>query len=72
MHVKVLSLALVAAIIALPVPASQLLAGSSPAHSQARIVPGTDNLHLLLADPFMAGEFALRPVRSAFEAEPGF
>ncbi|MCW5954606.1 MAG: hypothetical protein KIT69_20330 [Propionibacteriaceae bacterium] len=53
MRVKVLSLALLAVIMALPAPASQLLAGTFSAPSPAvRIVPGDANLALLLQDPF--------------------
>lgn len=56
MRVKVLILALVAAIVALPVPASQLLSGPSSASApgpHAIVVPGTGNLGLLLQDPFL-------------------
>ena len=54
MRVKGLSLALLAAIVALPVPASQLLSGSFSAPSPvARIVPGDANLRFLLQDPFL-------------------
>ena len=54
MRVKVLSLALLAAIVALPVPASQLLAGTFSAPSPAaRIVQGHENLRFLLQDPFL-------------------
>jgi hypothetical protein len=54
MHVKVLSLALLAAIVALPVPASLALSGSFSAPSPvARIVPGDQNLRFLLQDPFL-------------------
>jgi hypothetical protein len=53
MRVKVLSLALLAAIVALPVPASQGLAGTFSAPiSPATIAPGTGNLGVLLEDPF--------------------
>ena len=75
MRAKVLSLALIASIFALPVPASQLLAGTFSAPSPvARVVPGDHNLRLLLQDPFLidqmsyavpatlpAGEISLQP-----------
>ena len=49
MRVKVLSLALLAAIVALPVPASQLLAGSCSAPTPgAKVVPGPENLPFLI------------------------
>jgi hypothetical protein len=54
MRVKVLSLALLAAIVALPVPASLALSGSFSAPSPvAHIVPGDQNLRFLLQDPFL-------------------
>ena len=52
MRVRVLSLALLAVIVALPVPASQVLVGSFSAPSPAKIVPGNENLRFLLQDPF--------------------
>lgn len=59
MRVKVLSLALLAAIVALPVPASQLLDGSFSAPSPvAKVVPGHTNLRILLQDPHLVGEFS--------------
>ena len=59
MRVKVLSLALLAAIVALPVPASQLLAGTFSAPPQAaRIVPGHENLQFLLQDPFLIDQMS--------------
>ena len=57
MRVKVLSLALIASIFALPVPASQFLAGTFSAPSPvAQIVPGDANLAFLLRDPFLMDE----------------
>jgi hypothetical protein len=53
---KVLSIALAAAIVALPLPASQLLAaGASPAPAsvEAEIVASDPDFSLLLADPFL-------------------
>ena len=59
MRVKVLSLALLAAIVALPVPASQLLAGTFSAPSpEARTVPGHENLRFLLQDPFLIDQMS--------------
>jgi hypothetical protein len=58
MRVKVLSLALLAAIVALPVPASQMLAGTFSAPSPALVVPGDANLRFLLQDPFLIDELS--------------
>ena len=64
MRVRVLILALVASIFALPVPASQFLAGTFSAPSPvAQVVPGDANFGFLLADPFLMDEMiALQPV----------
>jgi hypothetical protein len=71
MRVKVLSLALLAAIIALPVPASQLLAGTFPAATPvAQIVPGDANLSLLLQDPFLIDQMSYAKPASFLELEP--
>ena len=57
MRVKVLILALVASIFALPVPASQFLAGTFSAPSPvAKVQPGDADLAFLLADPFLMDE----------------
>lgn len=59
MRVKVLSLAVLAAIVALPVPASQLLGGTFSAPAPvARIVPGDANLRFLLQDPFLIDQMS--------------
>ncbi len=72
MRVKVLSLALVAAIIALPVPASQLLAGTFSAPSPgATVVPGNQNLGLLLLDPFLIDQMSFAHPASFTEVETG-
>jgi uncharacterized membrane protein len=65
MRVKVLILALLAVIIALPFPASQLLAGpfSAPAHISLVEAPGA--LGTLLEDPFLADHLSFVPARSA-------
>jgi hypothetical protein len=65
MRIKVLSLALLAALIALPVPASQWLTGtpSAPA-SAATIEPGNGSLALLLEDPFLVDRMSFSPPRS--------
>lgn len=68
MRVKVLSLAVLVSIIALPVPASQMLAGTFSAPSAvARVVPGDANLSFLLRDPFLIDEMSL--VRPASHLE---
>jgi hypothetical protein len=59
MRVKVLSLALLAAVVALPVPASLALTGSFSAPSPvARIVEGHENLRFLLLDPFLIDQMS--------------
>ena len=66
MRVKVLSLALLAAIVALPVPASQLLAGSFSAPSPAKVLPGNENLRFLLQDPFLIDQMSYERPTSLF------
>ena len=65
MNAKVLTLALVAAIIALPVPASQLLAGTfSASPSRSAAAPEARDLGLLLQDPFLIDQMSYSvPVR---------
>ena len=59
MNAKVLTLALVVAIIALPVPASQLLNGTFSAPTPASAAaPGAQNLGLLLQDPFLIDQLS--------------
>ncbi|MBI4921750.1 MAG: hypothetical protein HY834_08370 [Devosia nanyangense] len=72
MSAKVLSIALVAAIIALPVPASQLLAGafSAPAPLVA-VAPGTGNLRMLIEDPFLIDRLSYSAPASFLELETG-
>lgn len=59
MRVKVLILALMAVLVALPVPASQLLAGtfSAPTHSTAPDAA----LATLIADPFLIDRLSFTP-----------
>jgi hypothetical protein len=69
MNAKVLTLALVAAIIALPVPASQLLAGTSSApstHASPAAVPSAD-FALLLEDPFLIDRMSYSAPKSFLE-----
>lgn len=63
MHAKILTFALLAAIMVLPVPASQLRAGTfSPSRSAA--APGANDLRLLLQDPFLIDQMRYSaPVR---------
>ena len=72
MSAKVLSIALAAAIIALPVPASQLLAGAffAPA-SVAAVEPGTSNLRTLIEDPFLIDRLSYSAPASFLELETG-
>ena len=71
MRANVLSLALVAAIITLPVPASQLLAGtfSAPTH-RAGDVADSAGLAVLLQDPFLIDQLSITPVRTVLDTEP--
>ena len=72
MRAKVLSLALVAAIIALPVPASQLLAGTLPASTlTSAAAPETDSLGLLLQDPFLIDQMSYAPPASFLDTATG-
>jgi hypothetical protein len=67
MRVKALiSLAIVATIVALPVPASQLLAGSFSAPSPAKVLPGNENLRFLLQDPFLIDQMSYERPTSLF------
>lgn len=72
MSAKVLSLALVAAIIALPVPASQLLVGafSAPAAVVA-VQPGGEDLRTLIEDPFLIDRLSYAAPASFLELETG-
>jgi hypothetical protein len=69
MRVRVLSLALLAALIALPVPASQFLAGrfSSPAPQPAATLQ-SGALATLVADPFLNDALTFRPVTGPSDA----
>jgi hypothetical protein len=72
MRVKVLSLALLAAIVALPVPASLALSGTFSAPAPvAQIVPGDENLRFLLQDPFLIDQMSYeRPTSLSGEILP--
>ena len=72
MRVKVLSLALLAAIVALPVPASLALSGTFSAPSPAaQVVPGDENLRFLLQDPFLIDQMSYeRPTSLSGEILP--
>jgi hypothetical protein len=73
MRVKVLTLALVAAIIALPVPASQLLNGNfSASASTAPTAAATEDssLGLLLQDPFLLDRMSYIPAVTPSDADP--
>jgi len=59
MRAKVLTLAVLVAIIALPAPASQFLAGTFAASTPASAAaPGAQNLGLLLQDPFLIDQMS--------------
>ena len=71
MRVKVLSLALLAAVMALPVPASLALTGSFSAPSPvAQIVSGHENLRFLLQDPFLIDQMSFERPASFLELDP--
>jgi hypothetical protein len=72
MRVKVLSLALLAAIVALPVPASLALSGTFSAPSPvAQVNPGNENLRFLLQDPFLIDQMSYeRPTSFSGEILP--
>lgn len=71
MRAKVLILALLAAIIALPAPASQLLAGTFAASTPASAAaPGADGLGLLLRDPFLIDELSYVAPARLSDADP--
>ncbi|MBN9307143.1 MAG: hypothetical protein BGO82_07405 [Devosia sp. 67-54] len=71
MHAKVLTLALLTAIVALPVPASQQLAGtfSAPA-ARSAAAPEAARLGLLLQDPFLIDQLRHVPVTGPSDADP--
>jgi hypothetical protein len=71
MNAKVLTLALVVAIIALPVPASQLLTGTFSAPTLASAAaPGAQNLGLLLQDPFLIDQMSYQAPQRLNDANP--
>jgi hypothetical protein len=72
MRAKVLTLALLAAIIALPVPASQLLAGNFPVSTPvSAAAPETASLGLLLQDPFLIDQMSYAPPQSFLDTATG-
>jgi hypothetical protein len=71
MNAKVLTLALVAAIVALPVPASQLLAGTFPASTpMSAAAPEDSSLGLLLQDPFLIDAMSYAPPVRLGDTDP--
>ncbi|MEO8759227.1 MAG: hypothetical protein ABI398_15910 [Devosia sp.] len=72
MSAKVLTLALVVAIIALPVPASQFLAGSFSTSAQlSAAAPEGRSLGLLLQDPFLIDTLSYAAPASFLDTETG-
>jgi hypothetical protein len=72
MRAKVLILALVVAIVALPVPASQLLAGRfSAAAPASAAAPEDSSLGLLLQDPFLIDQMSYARPRSFLDTATG-
>jgi hypothetical protein len=62
MRVKVLILALVGAMLALPIPAGQLLAGPFSAPAHVSFAPGAAGaLGTLIEDPFLAAHLSFVP-----------
>jgi len=73
MSAKVLTLAFVAAIIALPVPASQFLTGTfaAPAPVSVAAARGQQSLGLLLQDPFLIDSLSYSKPASFLDTETG-
>ena len=67
MRAQVLTIALVAALIALPVPASQLLSGAPSASGQPAAAPAT--LRVLLEDPFLIDRMSFEAPKSFLELD---
>jgi hypothetical protein len=71
MRVKALTLALVVAIIALPVPASQLLNGTFTASASPSAAATEDSsLGLLLQDPFLIDRMSFSAPARLSDADP--
>ena len=71
MSAKVLSIALAVAIIALPVPASQLIAGTFSKPAQGLTVGrGDPRLATLLADPFLNDQLSFTAPQSFLQLNP--
>jgi len=71
MRVKALTLAFVVAIIALPVPASQLLTGTfSASASPSAAAPEDSSLGLLLQDPFLIDQMSYSVPARISDADP--
>lgn len=71
MSAKVVTLAVVAAIIALPVPASQFLAGTfSTLPTRSAAAPGAKDLGLLLQDPFLIDQMTYSVPARLSDADP--
>ena len=66
-----LSLALLAAVIAMPVPASQLLIGSMTASTSPAAAPGETALGVLLRDPFLIDALSFSRPATIAETETG-
>jgi hypothetical protein len=66
MRVKVLILALVVALSALPVSAGQWLAGTFSAPAHVAEAPGA--FGTLIEDPFLAAKLSFTPAKSASDA----
>ncbi len=69
MRVKVLSLALLGALVALPVPASQLLAGPFSASAPGAVSSGP--LQTLIEDPFLIDRLSFVAPKSFLDTETG-
>ena len=70
MNAKVVILAVAVAIVTLPVPASQLLAGTFSRSTQTSPAaePSTKNLGLLLQDPFLINSLSYKAPKSFLDA----
>ena len=70
MRARILTVALLIAFAALPVPASQLLAEPFSASAQGAGPSGALAQTILLEDPFTTGQLTFTPPKSWMETEP--
>jgi hypothetical protein len=71
MRARILTIALLIAIAALPVPASQVLAEPFSASAPGTVATATSRLATLLEDPFLAARLTFSAPRSFLDTETG-